>query len=306
MAPDDRGRVWIRITIHSTREAADAVASALLSVSPNGVTTEDAGDEVCVTGYAGPFHGADAIAGVSVRVRNALEPIPSDLLPRPLQIELSAEPEEDWIEAFRSHHQPVRIGHLVIKPTWEPWPSPQLPPRPRDLVIEIDPGLAFGTGQHPTTYICLAEMQERIRPGDRVLDFGCGSGILSIAAAKLGAGHITAIDCDEAALSVAAENVALNEVTDRVKLEAADNLDDVDGGLDLVVANINPIVVATEAARVAQLLRPGGTYICTGIPLSREGRVLEALREAPFKGILPRPKGEWIGFVCVTADGDGS
>lgn len=304
MPPDPRGRIWVRLTVTCPSEAADAVTAALLPISPNGVVVEEEEDDhTRITGYMGPYLSPEATADATRRVR-ALAVVPESLLHGRAGIETEVVPEEDWLEAFRAHHKPARIGRVVIKPTWEPWPGPHLSPRSDDIVIEIDPGLAFGTGQHPTTRICLREMQQRLRPGDRVLDFGCGSGILAIAAAKLGAGAVLGIDCDPSAIRVAEENVGRNEAQQGVELQIVDTLDAVEPPWDLVVANINPVIVAREARRVVELLAVGGTYICTGIPIEREGMVLDALREAGFEGIVPRPSGEWIGFVCTVPGGD--
>jgi ribosomal protein L11 methyltransferase len=300
MPPDGSGRIWVRLTVSCPPAAADAIAAALLPISPNGVMIDEpdeVGGETHVTGYMGPYLSPDATADVTRRVR-ALAVVPDSVLEGGGGIETEVVPEKDWLEAFREHHGPARIGRIVIKPTWEPWPSPKLSPRSDDIVIEIDPGLAFGTGQHPTTRICLHELQERVRPGDRVLDFGCGSGILAIAAARVGAGEVLGIDCDASAIRVAEENVRRNEAQDAVELQVIDTLASVEPQWDVVVANINPVVVAGEADRVAELLAPGGTYICTGIPIERETDVLEALRAAGFEQIVPRPSGEWIGFVC--------
>ncbi len=291
-------RIWIRLTVDCPPQAADAVGAALLRLSPNGITTEH--DEmVHVTGYVGPCRSHEAVAAARARAHDILSSIPDKLLPRPLQITAAAEPEEDWLEVFRSQHRPERVGRIVIKPTWERWPAAGERARPDDLIVEIDPGLAFGTGQHPTTRLCLEELQDRLRPGDRVLDFGCGSGILAIAAAKLGAGAVLGIDLDPVAARVALENVRRNEVDDRVEIAVAGSLAAIRPGWDFIVANINPVIVAREAANAKRLLPPGGCYLCTGIPISREMEVLEALRAEDLEAV-PRPRGEWTGFVCTT------
>lgn len=298
MPPEPAGRIWVRVTVTCPPAAAEAIAASLLTISPNGVVVDDTGAETRITGYMGPYLSPEATADATRRVR-ALAAVPETLLQGEAMIEAEVVPEEDWIESFRAHHRPARVGRIVIKPTWEPWPSPHLPPRRNDIVIEIDPGLAFGTGQHPTTRICLSEMQSRLHRGDRVLDFGCGSGILAIAAAKLGAGEVLGIDCDPSAIRVAEENVRRNEVGETVTLRCSDGLSAVEPPWEMIVANINPVIVAREAARVARLLAPGGVYVCTGIPIERELAVLEALRDAGFEQIVPRPSGEWIGFVCL-------
>jgi len=177
-------------------------------------------------------------------------------------------------------------------------------PRADDIVIEIDPGLAFGTGLHPTTAGCVRELQDRLRRGARVIDFGCGSGILGIVAAKLGAREVLAIDFDPAAVEVARANVAASGVTDRVTVRVGDSLAGVGTGWDMVLANINPPTIVREAPGALAALDPDGAYACAGIPLNREAEALEALREVGFAGILPRIDGEWVGFICV-APGEG-
>lgn len=291
-------RSWLRVTVFCRLPAVDAVTAVLQPISPNGACLED-GEPASVTVWLGPYKLPPHTAEVTNEVRSRLECIPETLLPRPVRIEADVVPEKDWVEVFRAQYRPVRIGHIVIKPTWEPWPSEHLAPRVDDIVVDLDPGLAFGTGLHPTTRSIIVELQERVRRGARVIDFGCGSGILSIAAAKLGAAEVLAIDCDPSAVEVARENIRCNAVEDRVIVQVGDTLADVGGGWHIIAANINPPVIVEEAPAALAALRPGGAYLCAGIPVSREAEVLEALREVGFAGILPRVQGEWIGFVCV-------
>ena len=301
MLPPAGQRIWVRLTVDSPPQAADAVGAVLMTLSPNGFTTEHK-DSVRLTGYVGPYRSHEAVAEVERRAQEALSAVPEELLPRPLQITAEAEPEEDWLETFRSQHPPARVGRIIIKPTWASWPAPNQTALPDDIIVEIDPGLAFGTGQHPTTRLCLEEMQYRVEPGAYVVDYGCGSGILTIAAAKLGAGEVVGIDVDPFAVEIARENVLINEVDATVRVEIAGDLDSIRPGCDLVVANINPVIVAREAPVVARLLRPGGCYLCTGVPISRETEVGDALRSAGFE-VSPRPSDEWIGFVCTAPGG---
>ncbi len=292
-------RAWVRVAVQCPLEAEDAVTGALLPLSPNGLSTLGTGP-ITVSAWVGPMRPEDDTSGVEQRAREALEEIPDYLLPRPIDMKVTLVPETDWIEAFRAHHRPVRIGRIVVKPSWEEWPNPALPARSDDILLELDPGLAFGTGLHPTTRICLNALQDRMRRGDRVVDFGCGSGILAIAAALLGAREVLAIDADPSAVRVAEANVRNNGLEDVVTTHVGDSLTVAEPGWNIVIANINPVVVAQIAEDVARILEPGGTYICTGIPINREARVLEALREERFDGITPRISGDWIGFICTT------
>lgn len=301
MPPPTGQRIWVRISVEVPPQAADAVAAALLTVSPNGVTTED-GQCTRVTGYMGPYSSAEAVAEAGQTAQELLDHVPGDLLPRPLKVAAEPEPEEDWMEVFRAQHPPARIGRVIVKPTWAQWPVRGDQKLDDDVIVEIDPGLAFGTGQHPTTRICLEGLQEILCGDERVVDFGCGTGILSIAAAKLGAREVIAIDVDPCAVEIASENVLCNAVEDIVEVRVGGSLESVETGLDLVVANINPVIVAREAQRVAALLRPGGNYLCTGIPTGRAEEVVEALDDAAF-AIRSRICGEWIGFTCTAPGG---
>ena len=296
-------RTWLRVTVQCPPDAADAVIVALLPLSPNGVTTDEAAT-VSVTAWLGPYTVPPDADEAEQTVRERLAAIPDDLLPARSAVEVVAVPEKDWIEVFRAQHRPVRIGRVVIKPTWERWPSPALDARADDIMIEIDPGLAFGTGLHPTTAGCVRELQDRLRRGARVIDLGCGSGLLAIVAVKLGAREALAIDFDPLAAEVARANVAANAVDERVTVRVGDGLAGVGTGWDVVLANINPPTIVREAPAALAALGPDGAYICAGIPLSREAEVLEALRAVGFAGIVPRIEGEWVGFICV-APGEG-
>lgn len=295
---------WLRVNVCCPPEAADAVITALLPLSPNGVETKD-GPPSCITAFLGPHATPPDSSEAEAQVRAALEPIPDELLPRPLAITVDTLAEDDWIAVFRAQHHPVRVGRVVIKPTWESWPSASLPPRADDVLIELDPGLAFGTGLHATTRGCLVELQARIRRGARVIDFGCGTGLLAIAAAKLGARAVLALDLDPVAVEVARENIARNKVADRVEVREGATLAGLPGGQDLVLANVSPPVVTAEASKARALLKAGGAYVAAGIPIGREDEVLEALRAVGFGGIVPRELGEWVAFVCVAgAEGE--
>lgn len=289
-------RVWVRLTVRCPPEAADAVATALLGLSPNG-TTSDAGS---VTAYAGPWRGSRARARALRQARSALESVPDELLPRPLQIETETLAHRDWLETYRAQHRPVRIGRVVVTPSWISSPGAEIAPGEDDVIIELDPGLAFGTGLHPTTQLCVTTMQEHVHRDSRVIDFGCGSGICAIVAARLGAAEVLALDCEPGAVEIARENAARNAVADRVTVRRAEELGGVTTGWDVVVANINPVVVAREAPAARRALRPGGVYICTGVPTGAADDVHDAARAVGFTAIARRVMGEWVAFTCTS------
>jgi ribosomal protein L11 methyltransferase len=206
--------------------------------------------------------------------------------------------EEDWSEAWKKHfvvHRPAR--HVVIKPSWL-----EYPPQPGEVVVELDPGAAFGTGLHPTTMLCLEALEDIVRPGMRVYDVGTGSGILAIAAARLGAARVVAVDTDPVAVRVARENVERNGLGGRVEVAEGSATPEVSGGFDLVLANIvaNTIVQLAPSLRAA--LRPGGALVVSGIIRGRTPEVRAALRAAGLRNIVSRRSGDWL---ALRAERDG-
>lgn len=197
--------------------------------------------------------------------------------------------EEDWATAWKSYFKPVRVGHhLLIKPSWE-----QVVPLPEDIVLEIDPGMAFGTGTHATTTLCLAILEEVIHPGMKVYDLGTGSGILAIAAAKLGA-NVTAVDLDAVAVQVAEENVQLNKVTDRVQILKGDLGTVLSGQADLVIANIIADIIIVLLEDMPRLLHPQGEFLASGIIESRAPEVEKAMRANGLEIVERREDSGWI------------
>jgi len=211
-------------------------------------------------------------------------------------IERAVVKDEDWAEAWKAHFKPIRVGrHLVVKPTWE-----LIEPAEEDIVIEIDPKMAFGAGSHPTTQLCLEVIEELAAPGMQVIDVGCGTGILAIAAAKLGA-TVTAIDIDRVAMRTCAENLALNGVQDRVVVKLENGLDATVEAADLIVANITAEAVVALAPNAAPLLLPGGSYVCSGFSLSSLPKVTAGLQQAGLIVQQRREKGEWLCLVTQRA-----
>jgi len=182
--------------------------------------------------------------------------------------------EADWVQASRAQFAPIRIGDLWVVPSWAE------PPDPSALNLRLDPGMAFGTGSHPTTSLCLQWLQQNLRPGDRMLDYGCGSGILAIAAARLGAGSVMGVDIDPAALLAARENSRRNGVqadyTDPASLDGSGFL----GRFDIVVANIlaNPLIRLAPA--LLRLLADTGSIVLAGLLAQQADALAAAYRRA--------------------------
>ena len=201
--------------------------------------------------------------------------------------------EEDWANNWKQYFKPFRLGrHMVVKPTWEDWAA-----EPGDRIIEIDPGMAFGTGTHETTALCIELIEEYYREG-RLFDIGTGSGILAIAAALLGAKDVYAIDIDEDAVRVAKENVRQNGLSDRIIVEKGDLLKGVRGTYDFAVANILAPVICMLAKPLTAYLAPGGYFVCSGIIREMRDDVYNALTGAGYTILEERSRGDWCAFAA--------
>jgi ribosomal protein L11 methyltransferase len=202
--------------------------------------------------------------------------------------------EEDWANAWKEHFHPLKVGRVVIKPTWREWDA-----APDEIVVELDPGMAFGTGLHPTTQLVLAALQDRVRPGMEILDLGTGSGILAIAAARLGA-TVTALDISEIAVEVARENVQVNGLRDAITVSRG-SIDAVSGRqFDLVFANIIASVLAELAPRLAAALRSGAELLGSGIVDERADLVRAAFTVAGLTLGEQKREGDWW-LICAHA-----
>ncbi|AFM42875.1 (LSU ribosomal protein L11P)-lysine N-methyltransferase [Desulfosporosinus acidiphilus SJ4] len=199
--------------------------------------------------------------------------------------------EEDWATAWKAYFKPVRIGkRFLIKPSWE-----QVNPSPEDIVLELDPGMAFGTGTHPTTTLCLRALETIVKPGQKVFDLGTGSGILAIAAAKLGA-EVEAVDLDSVAVRVAQENVDLNQVSEKVRVLRGDLGTVLSGQAEIVIANIIADVIIMLLEDLKRILSPEGEFLASGIIEHRALDVEEGMKKAGLE-ILERVEDSgWILF----------
>ena len=210
-----------------------------------------------------------------------------------LSLTLQGVREEDWAENWKQYYKPFRIGeHMVVKPTWEPWDA-----QAGDLIIEIDPGMAFGTGTHETTAMCVG-LIEKYYQGGSLLDVGTGSGILAIAAARLGAKGIVAVDIDPDAVKVAKENVAHNGLESAIEVRKGDLLQGLSQRFDFAVANILAPVICMLAAPLKAHLTEGGRFICSGIIAEAEADVNAALLDAGYLIDEIQHKGDWVAFAC--------
>jgi ribosomal protein L11 methyltransferase len=202
--------------------------------------------------------------------------------------------EEDWAEAWKAHYDIEKVGRVVVRPLWRDYDA-----QPGDVVINLDPGMAFGTGQHPTTRMCLQALQDRMHSGDYVLDLGSGSGILAIAAVALGAQSVLAVDTEEQAVKMTRENVGHNGMSDRIETrEGSIEAVAADGPFDIILANINAAAVASLAGDMASRLKPGGWLAAGGVIEEREGLAREALQAAGLRIEATMASGDWRTFIA--------
>ena len=308
---------WIEITVHTTTEGADIASQALIDAGSTGVSIEDKNDfdenqrapgqwdlideqvlvnmpdDVLVHGYFGDDERIrDTVSQLEAHMRAVRDmELPFDV--GALKLDIKTVHDEDWSENWKKYYKPFRAGrHLVVKPSWESYE-----PAEGDRVIEIDPGMAFGTGTHETTGMCVELVEKYVRSGDRVIDVGTGTGILAIAARLSGAGETFATDIDHVAVRVADENCRRNG--QQVTVRQGDLLSAVDEGaqFDVAIANIIADVVIALAGQIGAVLRPRGTFICSDIIREREGDVAEALEREGYEICEVRRRGEWVA-IC--------
>lgn len=203
--------------------------------------------------------------------------------------------EQDWVESWKQYFFTEKITDtIVINPSWRDYT-----PNPGEMVIEIDPGMAFGTGTHPTTRMCIALIEEWITPGDLFLDVGTGSGILMIAAAKLGAANMLGIDMDETAVLIAKQNLLKNKITpDQFKVKTGNLLSDVKGRFSLITANILSEVIMKLLDDIHLVLQKNGILICSGIIESKQKMIEEKLLAQGFEIIKVQIKDEWVAIAA--------
>jgi len=293
---------WLEVSMTIDPELAEAVSELLNRFVSNGVVVEsgvtynDAEDEGTPFGPARVF-GYMAIDERIEETRQRLE----EALWHLGQIQSLPEPtyrtieDEDWMSSWKNHYQPIRIGkRLLVLPAWL-----EEPPGGR-VAIRIDPSMAFGTGTHPTTQLCLEMLESTVQPGIQVIDVGCGSGILSIGAARLGAGQILAVDIDNAAIRSTKENAEANQVLGQIETGLGSVTEILAGQFSmrsapLVLANIlAPVIIRLFDAGLADLIAPGGKIVLSGILDEQAQGVIEAGEAKGLKFEEQRQSGDWV------------
>jgi ribosomal protein L11 methyltransferase len=302
---------WADITLRVPPASVEPV-SAVLNVigcagvvvhDPNAVSSDPFADWSLSDGIPTPKAAPARVTGY-LPVDDRLESLLDDLQAR-LQIlresgidagdgvTLRTVDDESWADAWKAYYKPIRVGtRFVVKPSWEVWEA-----APDDLVIELDPGMAFGTGSHPTTRLCLEVLEETVRSGDRILDWGAGSGILAVGAALLGAAEVLAIDLDPIAVHATTENAARSGLAGTIRTEVASiEALAVDPAYDVIIANIVADPIICGAPEIRRRLRPGGHAILSGVIDRRAVEVLEAVQGVGLTVTDVYEEGEWRAF----------
>jgi ribosomal protein L11 methyltransferase len=310
---------WLEITLAVDEEAAEAVSEVLSRYAPNGVAIEQRARDLSARSGRGDEAGFDWSPDgplESTVVVRAYLPVDSEVEAKQRQIaeglwhlrQIVPMPEPtlrevqpgDWENAWKEHYHVLRVGpRFVIRPSWR-----EHAPQPGDVVIELDPGMAFGTGLHPTTQMCLQAIERHMPAGARVIDLGTGSGILAIAAARLGAASALALDVDPVAVEAARENARRNRVEHVVRIEAGSlAAAQAQPAFDFALVNIlaKTIVQLCEAG-LAEIVRPGGVIVLAGLIESQESEVREALARAGLTVFDRIQDKDWVGLVCWRAD----
>lgn len=284
---------WLEVSVTVGNEAAEAVAEVLSRYAHRGVVIE-AGPEgwnagpVIVRAY---LPADDQLRANKRRIEESLwhldqiYPVSTPVF-RPVA-------EADWAEVWKERLSVLHVGqHVVIRPSWRDYA-----PAPEDVVIRLDPGMAFGTGLHPTTQMCLVALEELVYSGVNVLDLGTGSGILAIEAAKLGAGRVLAVDNDPVAAKAARDNVVANGVQETIRVVHG-SLSEVSGSYDLVVVNILArVILEMVQDGLAMRVRPGGALVAAGILADQEPGVVAALKQEGLILVERQQRDDWVCLV---------
>ncbi|KPL58622.1 50S ribosomal protein L11 methyltransferase [Rossellomorea vietnamensis] len=212
------------------------------------------------------------------------------------KVEISEVNEEEWATAWKKYYHPVKISDkFTIVPTWEDY----TPVHSDELIIELDPGMAFGTGTHPTTVMCIQALERIVKEHDSVIDVGTGSGVLSIASALLAADRVRAYDLDEVAVRSARLNVKLNKVQETVSVDANNLLNGVTGQADVIVANILAEIILRFTEDAYELVKPGGYFITSGIIQPKKQEVRDSLEAAGFHIEEIMVMEDWVAIIAV-------
>lgn len=318
--------IWKKLTIETTTEAVDMISYTLGELGVEGIEVEDniplseedkkamfidilpelpTDDGVArITCYIDdPERDIDALVE---NIKEELEHIRQFMDIGSGCITLGETEDKDWINNWKEFFHPFRLDNILIKPTWiDPL---EVEVQPGDLLVEIDPGTAFGTGSHETTKLCIAQLKKYLNGEQEVFDVGCGSGILSIIAVKLGAKQVFGVDIDQLAIDASYENAAVNHISkSQASFQKGDVIGDsgftdvIEKQYDVVVANILADVIIPLSEKIAPFLKPDGVFISSGIINTKEEQVREALLRNGFEIMETTYMKDWVCFTARLA-----
>ncbi|MGP4071471.1 50S ribosomal protein L11 methyltransferase [Piscibacillus sp. B03] len=308
---------WSELKVHTTNEAIEPISNILHEAGASGVVIEDPQDlyiedDVKLFGtiyeldpsnypsegvYVKAYLPVNSFLGETVdEIKQSINNLVKyDIDIGHNNVTISEVNEEEWATAWKKYYKPVKISEkITITPTWEEYE----PVSSDEIIIELDPGMAFGTGTHPTTVLSIQALEQYVEEGDIVYDVGSGSGVLTIAAAHLGAKYIKAFDLDEVAVKSTQINVKLNNAQDRVEAKQNNLLNEVEPGADLIVSNILAEIILEFIDDAYEKVKPGGYFITSGIIQGKKDVVKEALKSSGFEIVEVNAMEDWISIVA--------
>lgn len=306
---------WIEVRVITKSEALEPISGIFYGLDCKGVAIEDPEDilgreqgpltwdfaDINVLEHKGKFavvkgyfSEEDNIDEIIAYINKKVEEIKSlGIDVGEGKVEFEKMYEEDWANNWKKYYKPSKVGEkIVVKPIWEEYEV-----KDEELVVELDPGMAFGTGEHETTRMCIQALEKYVQKDSTVFDVGCGSGILAIAAAKLGAKLAVGVDLDPVAVESAKENVGFNNI-DNIEILHGNLIEVIDGKADIVVANIIAEIICILTEDVSRLIKPNGYFITSGIIHDRVEMVTNKLEECGFEVVKVNKDGEWN---CIIA-----
>ncbi len=318
--------IWKKLTIETTTEAVDMISYTLGELGVEGIEVEDniplseEDKKAMFIDILPEFPTDDGTARITCYIDDPERDV--DALVEDIKeelehirqfmdigsgcITLGETEDKDWINNWKEFFHPFRLDNILIKPTWIDQSEVEL--RPGDLLVEIDPGTAFGTGAHETTKLCIAQLKKYLNGEQEVFDVGCGSGILSIIAVKLGAKQVFGVDIDSLAIDASYENAAVNHISKtQVSFQKGDVIGDsgftaaIEKQYDVVVANILADVIIPLSEKIAPFLKPDGVFISSGIINTKEAQVREALLQNGFEIMETSYMKDWVCFTARLA-----
>lgn len=310
---------WIKVFIFTSTQGIEPVCGMLYQLGITGVEIEDSADfrdyldnygkywdyideklmkkldaETCVIAYLNDSpSGAEMLSAIREGAKRVKSLAENDEFGR-MFVATDIVNEEDWANNWKKYYKPIPIGEkLIIKPSWEPLPDPK-----GRTIVEINPGMMFGTGTHESTRMCMALLEETVNTSTRLFDVGAGSGILSVTALLLGAQSAYAVDIDDSVNIIAHDNARLNGVDDRLTTDCRDLANGVDETYNLITANIVADVIIRLIPSLPHILEKDGKFICSGIILEREQDVKDNLEKAGLKPIKTIYENDWVAILA--------